>query len=295
MSINLNSKEDIKNHTDYSQNYGKYLTDIEEKKNKLDIIKYFRPAECHKEYFTDEEIEWMQGFAFSRCSKLRINPNGTFFVSGNMQGIYEKFADKFEKILPGCGLSPVIKGNFFITPEQYGLHNDSIRKQDWTDTFGDDGGWSKLPKDHPDRKWVPWRNIIVPLMVSPDVQSHITFFKQRHISWFSVYNHGAETSDYKKDYPIITDYSQIEFYTLEDVQTGEKNLAPYDPAHWKEYLYYTPYKRLTGLVEENTFEWKTKCPMVFDCYQLHATNQGLVEHNWKIKMGLLLCFYREVK
>lgn len=293
MTIEYNTPEDISSHKNYSQNYGKYLADIEEESVKQNIIQHFKPSICYDEYFTDEEIEWMQAFAFSRCSRLRINPNGTFFVSGNMQGVFEKFRDRFESLAPGCSNSPVVKGNYFITPEQYGLHNDSIHKKDWTVTFGEDGGWSKLPKNHPDRKWVPWRNIIVPLMVSPDVLSTITFMNQRHVSWFTVYNHGAENV-VAADYPIITDYSEIEFHTKDGAQPIAHNTVPYDKTHWNTHLNYTPYERLTGLTEEHTFHWKPKCPMVFDCYQLHATNQGM-QKPWKIKMGLLLCFFREVK
>lgn len=289
MNIDINSVQDLENHKTYTQNYGQYLTNIEDPRVKTDIIKHIRPAESHPEFFTDDEIAWIQGFAFSRCSRLRINPNGTFFVSGNMRGVYEKYADKFEQILPGCGKSPVVKGNYFITPEQYGLHNDSIRKSDYTQTFED------YAPEHEQRRWVPWRNIIIPLMVSPAVDSHIVFFKQRHISWFTVYDHGAKADKYPADYPVITDYSKIQFETCEDSQSIEQNTIPYNKKHYDQYLSYTPYRRLTGLSEESTFEWHPKCPMVFDCFQLHATNQGIDPNQWKIKMGLLLCFFREIK
>ena len=289
MNIDINTEADLQSHVNYTQNYGKWLTDLKDESVKKDISDHLEPSQCFDEYFNDDEIGWMQGFAFSKCRRLRINPNGTFFISGNMRGIYEKFSQKFEAMLPGCGQSPVVKGNYFITPEQYGLHNDSIREQDYTTTF------DQVEKNHSDRRWVPWRNIIIPLMVSPAVDSHIVFFKQRHISWFTVYDHGAKADKYPDDYPVITDYSKIQFETCEDSQPIEQNTIPYNKKHYDQYLSYTPYRRLTGLSEESTFEWHPKCPMVFDCFQLHATNQGIDPSHWKIKMGLLLCFFREVK
>ena len=70
----------------------------------------------------------MYGYAFSRCDTVRHNDNGTMFISGNLQGVYEKFADRINQMVPGAENSPVVGGNFFITPSQYGLHNDSTRE-----------------------------------------------------------------------------------------------------------------------------------------------------------------------
>jgi len=59
MTIEYNTPEDISSHKNYSQNYGKYLADIEEESVKQNIIQHFKPSICYDEYFTDEEIEWM--------------------------------------------------------------------------------------------------------------------------------------------------------------------------------------------------------------------------------------------
>jgi len=285
----MNIKLNIEDYKSYHEDYEQFLTNIEEPAIQNDIIDHLTPSQSYPEFFTDEEIDWLKGFAFSQCRYLRVNPNGTFFISGNFTRIFEKFKDKLETILPGCKESIVVKGNYFITPEQYGLHNDSIRKDEYTVNL------NTVKEDDQKRKWVPWRNVIIPLMVSPQVESHIVFFKQRHVSWFTVYDHGADPSKYTKNYPATIDYSTIKFETCEGTQKIENNLIPYDKEHYQKYLSYTPYRRLTGLTVENTFEWKPKCPMVFDCYQLHATNQGINNLTWKTKMGLLLRFFRKVK
>lgn len=268
--------------------------------------------------FTTDELRWMYGFAFSQCLNVRHNANGTIFVSGNLHKVAEKFIDKLEKILPGCSNSPSVAGNFLITPSQYGLHTDSTRETDWINSF------EKTPEDSEDRRFVPWRNILIPMWIGnlPETVSHGVFFNQRHIDFAHVYLHG---NPYNKPtattYPVVTDHGDILFHdgNGKPIPKG-KNYEIYDKEHWKQYLEYTPHSRLTGLTPELTCEWVPGKPFVFDAFQLHATNKGTdidykykhtpideeendsdtpriktVRQTWDVKMGLLLTFLREVK
>ena len=45
MTIEYNTPEDISSHKNYSQNYGKYLADIEEDVVKQNIIQHFKPID----------------------------------------------------------------------------------------------------------------------------------------------------------------------------------------------------------------------------------------------------------
>jgi len=288
MFVKINSAEDLKSHKNYRKDITEFLTDIKRPEVISNVAENIQPAQSFDEMFTQEETDWMYGFAFSRCSHVRHNPNGTIFIFGNMEGIYKKYKQKIDQILPGADKSPIVGGNFFITPDQYGLHNDSMRQKDWKE------GLSWLPIDDPQRSYVAWRNVIIPIFVTrPDVTSHAMFFKQRHIDWSHVYNHGNKMTS-ATTYEIVDDHSKIDFYTPEGKQSGQDNLKPYDKAHYEEYLYYTPYERLAGLEPELTCEWKPRCPIVFDAFQLHATNKGFKDNQWTLKMGLLLCFLRKV-
>lgn len=292
MLANINSNEDIENHKNYPLEYEHWMANLRDSGVVTDISKNFQKAQCFDEMFTEKEIEWIYGYAFSRCKTARHNDNGTMFISGNLEGVYEKFSDRINEMLPGANNSPVVGGNFFITPSQYGLHNDSTRESDWINSL------NKTPASSSRRKWVPWRNVIIPLFTAPaNIESHGVFFEQRHVDFAHVYNHnmkpGHETAT---TYPIITDHAQIDFHLLDgSVQNKTKNLTNYDKDHYDKYLYYTPYRRLTGLTPELTCEWKPKCPIVFDAVQLHATNKGFKDNHWTTKMGLLLTFLREVK
>jgi hypothetical protein len=285
------------------------------------IAEHLEPAKMFVEdelSFTRDELKWLYGFAFSECLNVRHNANGTIFMSGNLHKIVEKFINKLSKILPGCENSPSVAGNFLITPSQYGLHTDSTRESDWVNSL------SKIPLGDSRRKYVPWRNILIPMWIggSPDTVSHAVFFDQRHIDFAHVYLHGRP---YDKDpattYPIVYNHSEIDFYNEQGkLISREDNNQPYDVEHWKQYLEYTPYKRLTGLTPSLTTEWIPGKPFVFDAFQLHATNRGtnvlygykhvqidkqgietgvskivLERDTWALKMGLLLTFLREVK
>ena len=289
--VRINNEEEIANHKHYFLDYEHHLVDLKNLKIVDNIASKLQPVCTEEGVFTKEELDWIYGFAFSRCNTVRNNDNGTIFVSGNLQGVYEKFKDKINYLIPGADQSPVIGGNYFITPTQYGLHNDSTRENDWKDSL------KFMAIDGNIRKYVPWRNIIIPIFTGPvDIESHAIFFKQRHIDYAHVYHHGVNPN--KKiatTYPIVKDYSTIKFHLLGNLmQEGEKNLVPYDKEHHEKYLYYTPYKRLTGLEVESTVMWKPGCPIVFDAFQLHATNKGFANRMWDLKMGLLLTFLRKV-
>lgn len=289
MYTKINSAEEVRRHKNYNKDYDEIMPDVRKPSVVENIANHLEPAKCFDEMFTPEELTWIYGFAFSRCGVVRHNANGTIFVSGNLEGVYKKFKKKIDQILPGAGSSPVVGGNFFITPSQYGLHNDSMREDDWAQSL------KYSDRDDPSRKYVPWRNVIIPIMVSwPDAVSHAVFFKQRHIDWSHVYNNGGKIQS-ATTYKVVDDHSTIDFYTLQNKQSGQDNLKPYDKEHYNEYLSYTPYERLSGLEPELTCEWKPGCPIVFDAFQLHATNKGYADREWNIKMGLLLCFLREVK
>jgi hypothetical protein len=291
MLANINNTEDIANHKNYKLEYEHWLANLKDPIIKQSIANNFQKAETFDEAFTEKEIEWIYGYAFSRCRTVRHNDNGTMFISGNLQGVYEKFADRINQMIPGAENSPVVGGNFFITPSQYGLHNDSTRESDWVNSL------RNTPIDSERRKWVPWRNIIIPLFTAPsNVESHGVFFDQRHVDFAHVYHHGKiPDQTVATTYPIVDDHSNIDFYLLDgSIQDKSKNLKNYDVEHHNEYLYYTPHQRLTGLTPEFTCEWKPCAPIVFDAVQLHATNKGRKENHWTTKMGLLLTFLREV-
>lgn len=307
--------------------YESYMPDLSSDLVKDAMRKNFSPAYVSDIEFNEDELSWMYAFAFAGCYNVRHNANGTIFISGNLEQVASKFIDKLEKILPGCSKSPLVGGNFLITPTQYGLHNDSTRRTDW------ENGLDAVPEGSSKRKYIPWKNILIPMWIGnlPSTVSHGVWFEQRQIDFANVYFHGGKNSQQPATtYPIVHDHSGIDFYNSKgELIPREKNLIPYDEEHYNQYLSYTPKKRLTGLTPELTVEWVPGKPFVFDAVQLHATNKGtntltkyLVKsegekainykrfsanhtnadivasieerEEWDVKMGLLLTFLKEI-
>jgi len=276
-----------------NQQYEAYMPDLTSDTATNFMRKIFEPAVCHDVMFDANELSWLYSFAFTGCHNVRHNANGTIFISGNLDIAATKFIDKLEKIVPGCSQSPAVGGNFLITPSQYGLHNDSTRRSDWENSL------RKVSEDNEMRRYTPWRNVLIPMWIgnTPDTVSHGVFFRQRHCDFAHVYNHASSAPPPATTYPICSDHSTVQFYDNDgSIIPKELNSIPYDEAHHKTYLSYTPRARLTGLIPEITAEWIPGAPYVFDAVQLHATNKGTIPgQQWSVKMGLLLTFLKEIK
>jgi hypothetical protein len=212
-----------------------------------------------------------------------------------MQKIYDRYKGKFDAALgPLAEKSPTIGGNYFITPQQYGLHMDAMREK------GYNGMLETVPLSHPQRKYTTWKNIITPLWIGSHLDEldggQIVFFEQRDIGWAKVYNGGAETKNIASIYEIVTDYSHIQFYDR-DGKPLPCTAEPFDKETFDKYIN-TPYRRLAGLNAESVFDWKTGSPCIFDAVQLHATNEGTKgtepRKKWNSKMGLLMTFMIEL-
>ena len=278
---------------DNTQQYESYMPDLTSDDAMDSMRRHFEPAVCHDIMFNADELSWMYAFAFAGCHNVRHNANGTIFASGNLDIVATKFLDKLEQIVPGCSKSPAVGGNFLITPSQYGLHNDSTRRTDWENSL------RKIPENHEQRRFTPWRNVLIPMWIgnSPDTVSHGVFFHQRHCDFAHVYNHASSAPPPATTYPICSDHTTVDFYNNDgSLIPRELNSVQYDEAHYKQYLSYTPRARLTGLTPELTGEWRPGAPYVFDAVQLHATNKGTNPgQQWAVKMGLLLTFLKEIE
>ena len=291
-------KVDIKNlakngYKRYVLDYESWMLNLKDPDVVQNIAEHLYPVEYTENIFTQEDREWMYAYAWHQCATVRHNDNGTVFMSGNLQGIYEKFKEKIDSMLPGAENSPVVGGNYFLTPEQYGLHNDSTRESDWANMLEKE---KKKGVRH-DRSYVPWRNILIPIWIAPaERTSHFVGFDQRHIDFAHVYNNkGKQTL--ATTYPIVTDHKTIDFHLGDGTkQDREKNHDPYDEEHRKKYIYHTRASRLEGLTPETTCEWKPGDCFSFDAFQLHTTNMGFENApRWRTKMGLLLTFLRKVE
>jgi len=260
------------------------------------VRRHSSKAECFKNIWDEKELDWLWKNAFTAEYNVpRLNRNGTVIIDVDMDKIYKRYKEKFDKVLgPVAEKTPVVGGNYFITPQQYGLHQDAMREKGYTNML------QHVPLNHPQRKYTTWKNIITPLWIGSHLDEldggQIIFFDQRDIGWAKVYNGGAETRNIASIYEIVTDYGHLQFYDGNGTALPASN-TPFDKAFYDKYMN-TPYRRLQGLTAETVFDWAPGNPCVFDAVQLHATNEGTKgkEHKkaWNSKMGLLMTFMIEL-
>ena len=273
---------------------GYYLLPMDHPINIENTARHSSKAECHENMFDEKELDWIWKNAFTDASVPRLNRNGTVIVDTNMLVIYEKFKEKIDACVGiKAGDTPCIGGNYFITPQQYGLHQDAMREQGYKNML------QHVPLNHEQRKYTTWKNFILPLWIGTHHDEmdggQIMFFEQRDIGWAKVYNGGAATPNIASIYEIVTDYSHLTFHDRNG-QALPHNEDPFNEDDYKNYMN-TPKSRLHGLDLESVFDWTPGSPCVFDAVQLHATNEGSKHHNqkmWNAKMGLLMTFMIEL-
>jgi hypothetical protein len=260
------------------------------------VRRHSSEAKCLDNMFSDDDLNWVWKNAFTDDSVPRLNKNGTVIVDTDMTKVYDKFKDKIlECVGEDAANTCAIGGNYFITPQQYGLHMDAMREKGYR------GMLESVPLNDEQRVFTTWKNFILPLWIGTNDEEQdggqIVFFEQRDIGWAKVYNGGNQTPGIASIYEIVTDYTNIQFYDRNGTAIPrEKNAEPFDKDFHSKYLN-TPYRRVQGLSAENVFDWVPGTPMVFDAVQLHATNEGSKDKNkkmWNSKMGLLMMFYKEL-
>jgi hypothetical protein len=260
------------------------------------IRRHSSEAQCLDNMFSKDDLDWIWKNAFTDDSVPRLNKNGTVIIDTDMTKIYDRYKDKIlECVGESAADTCAIGGNYFITPQQYGLHMDAMREK------GYKGMLETVPLNHEQRVYTTWKNFILPLWLGSNDDEldggQIVFFEQRDIGWAKVYNGGNQTPGIASIYEIVTDYTNIQFYDRNGAAIPrEKNAEPFDKEFHSKYLN-TPYRRVQGLTAENVFDWIPGTPMVFDAVQLHATNEGSKDKNkkmWNSKMGLLMMFYKEL-
>ncbi len=263
------------------------------------IRRHISPAKAIEDIWSKDDLEYLWKSAFDQRNSVRRNKNGTVLMVGPNSGfdeIYQHFKPTFDKVIgPEASLTPSIGGNWYITPSQYGLHNDSIRPSVFEQTL------KHIPLNHSQRKYTVWKNLVSPLWIGTHLDyedgGQICWFDQRHIDWACVYNAGEKTENIASVYDICTDYTELQFYDkFGEAIPREKNNRNFNEAIHQEYMN-TPYERLQGLSLEHVWNWTPGNAIFFDAVQLHNTNEGTPIRRiktWNSKMGLLLTFLKEL-
>ena len=241
---------------------------------------YMLPSKQYNNVLDKTQLDQLVDFMFKKTDNWRTSPTGNLFFSGNLDKLGEDY------IVPWLGdiikdtidFNEVyqIKGNFFHTPHQYGVHTDMPE-----------------PNNGYNHNRITYRSILIPLYILPSTKSHITFYDQRVLDTGCTLDHGPHQST--THYRSFNDYSKIDHvYTLEGkTKISDKPMT--EEEYKRNFLHWAPttIERYTGLSVENTFEWTPGSVITFDTAQIHSSNCG--ETPFKTKAGLRLSLFKYIK
>jgi hypothetical protein len=155
-------------------------------------------------------------------------------------------------------------GSYVISSEPFHVHTDSGKNEEMK------GGY------------FPYKNILIPLTDSTaEKPLYTVFFKQRSLFEASHFWRGKEldTGNVKPLYNnILNDYSELINYTNQkfDCSAHENDLS------------HLPYDMLHGLSVESRVYWNVGDMIIFDCSQLHASNNYKAFSGKKESLSLFL-------
>ena len=247
-------------------------------KYKEKIIKNFSPAQVVENFFTSKEVEILSEYQFANGERIKWTP-----TSNNIQSVID--IDTMFKKLPWLDKKFLTifdsyyknhTGNFYITTQLHDCHvdlltEDELNDYDWT------------------HKVIPWKSVVIPLMLSHNAKTYTAFFKQRHIGNSITIDNDYVSEQGDSMYKLVRKHPT--FYDAD----GNIN-SNTDEFSNNNFLFpHIGKNTLKGLQTENVFQFVPGNIMVFDACQLHASCASVQNPNMKfLKSGINLQFYKEI-
>ncbi len=190
-------------------------------------------------FFTEDDIAYIMSVkeSYEQVDKQGAVKNWRY---SNQPEFYGWLEEKFQMFLKED--FEMHGGNFFKTNIPFFVHTDTAI----------------------DHNFVPYKNVVVPLTNStPDHPCYTVIYDQRWYGEAVMFWKGPMFLNAKPDYNHkLVDYSLLEGYTNKDFDIGD----------YIKYMTHVPYTNLHGLNICTVLEWKIGDVLVFDCNQLHSSN-----------------------
>ncbi|NQY99633.1 MAG: hypothetical protein HRT45_03070 [Bdellovibrionales bacterium] len=202
----------------------------------------------------DKQVQWLRERE-QHCRLAKKNPgilNFKYDKGGVVEGFIESLMEPY--------LGKIVRhgGSFVSTSVPFHVHTDTGK----TDEMGD--------------QYFPYKNILIPLSASSESQQLSTiFFNQRNFGQASHFWRGERFEGQVPKYNFkVTDYQDLIGFTNEH----------FDQDDYEKYLTHLPYENLFGLSIDRIVEWSIGDVIVFDCSQLHASNNFSGSHTEKMSL-----------
>ena len=183
-----------------------------------------------------------------------------------------------EKIL-GTDEYTFITGRLYTVSKEYTWDNIHTDGWNYLDKIHPDGSshnngpeFIKYALEHPDRIYMVWKTIVIPLYVKGDASTII----------FDQYNYSPESVAWNKHYDRIEWPGAVKDYT--EYMTNEMTISSND---YNKYLSHCLFSvnRLKGLSIQSIQDWKVGNAYVWDSSQLHIPGK---HNNDAFKVGLTI-------
>lgn len=246
-------------------------------------IPHLKESKIHRDVFTAEDRQWLINHMFRRHHKTDFKDSGTtiFSLYNRHHEIVEKFEDKIRAMVPDFS-TDYYMGNYYIGCHPYSIHTDSCMEDEMTAL---------------DFKVIPYRQLIIPLNVSPlkcaGEKTGIVTFKQRYLNYGTIFCQGQIPDSVKGSMPGIYSHKGIEFYTFERGHELYDDNKLFDPIFYKKYLDNLPYTNLNNLEVENILPYELGSCIEIDACQLH-TSVNFRKHGGMHKIGLAFNLFKKV-
>jgi hypothetical protein len=241
--------------------------------HRQDIIDNFKPAELINSFFSQEEVEQILLLQFQSAHRIKWTD-----TSNNIQAVcdidtlFKKMPvldEKFKEVIGDY--EDTHTGNYYITTKLHDAHVDLMTEDE-----------TERPEFHWAKNVIPYKSVVIPLLISSEADAWTAYFRQRHIGNSITLDRVGISSQLNSDYRIARQYP--EFYTLGESINADDYIFPHIPK-----------ENLEGLEIESVFEFIPGSIMLFDSCQIHASCVTRKSPNYKwLKSGINIQFYRRI-
>lgn len=240
---------------------------------KDDIISRFSASESLSGFLTRREVDELLLAQFQLADRIKWTA-----TSNNIQpvcdidALFKKLPwldEKFSEVLGDY--SDHHSGNFYITTQLHDAHADLLTADECS---------------NPSFEWthtvVPYKSVVIPLLLTEGGDAHTAFFRQRHIGHSITLDKAGVSKQSDSMYQIARHYP--DFITHGQIYTGDEYLMPQIPE-----------ENLSGMDIETILQFNIGDVMLFDSCQIHASCVSTHSPNYKwLKSGINIQFYKEI-
>jgi hypothetical protein len=246
------------------------------------IAAAFEPARLETGFFTPAEIEQLMVLQFRMANRVKwTSTSNNIQPVCNIDDLFEiipGFTAKFESIIGKFADNHT--GNYYITTQLHDAHVDLITQ---SESERDEFAWTNSV--------IPYKSVVIPLMITEGADAHTAFFDQRHIGHSITFDRVNASSQENSDYEIARNYP--DFYDI----NGNVVSSSEDYIRNTGFLMpQIPVGNLRGLSVETVLPYSVGDIMVFDACQIHASCVKRSKPNYRwLKSGMNIQFYKEIK